>query len=223
MIREKAPEADLKRTYEKVLWICMGLSTLGQALIFALFPTLEARTYAKPAKAVLIQLEKIPETRQEQKAAAPARPVVPIASDRPELAADVTIENTDLGDLMADLAPPPPLVEMEKASVQEVKLEEVEEEPVELWKVEKQPVVIKKVQPEYPDIARKANITGKVFVTALVNKQGKVEAIGKVTGPEVFHEAARAATLQWEFEPAIQNDKPVKVWVSVPFTFTLTD
>lgn len=222
MIREKTPEADLKRTYDKVLWICMAISTVGQALFFALFPTLEARTYAKPPKAVLIQLEKIPETRQEQKAAAPARPVVPIASDRPELTDDVTIEDTDLGDLLADLAPPPPLVE-EKRPVQEVKLEAEEEEPVELWKVEKVPVVIKKVQPEYPDIARKANITGKVFVTALVNKQGKVEAIGKITGPEVFHEAAKAATLQWEFEPAIQNDKPVRVWVSVPFTFTLTD
>ena len=75
--------------------------------------------------------------------------------------------------------------------------------------------------PEYPDIARKANITGKVFVTALIGKDGRVEKIGKITGPEVFHAVARAAALQWKFEPAIQNDKPVKVWVSLPFTFKL--
>lgn len=223
MIRGKQPQADLKRTYNKVLWICMGISALLQAALFAFFPTLEAKTYVRPAKSPLIQLEKIPETRQEPKAAPPPRPVIPIASNRPELADDVTIEDTDIDDLLQDLPPPPPLIEEEKKEIEEIELEEEEEEPVELWKVEKQPVPIKKVVPEYPDIARKANITGKVFVTVLVNKQGKVEAIGKITGPEVFHEAARAAALQWEFEPAIQNDRPVKVWVSLPFNFTLTD
>ena len=113
-------------------------------------------------------------------------------------------------------APPPPMEDL----VDDVELEE-EEEVVELWKVEKQPVPTKRAVPQYPDIARKANITGKVFVTALIDKTGKVEAIGKITGPEVFHEAARAAAVKWEFEPAIQNDKPVKVWVSLPFTFQL--
>ena len=74
---------------------------------------------------------------------------------------------------------------------------------------------------KYPDIARKAGLTGKVFVTALVNKLGKVEEIGKISGPEVFHQSAREAALRWEFEPAIQNEKPVKVWVSLPFTYQL--
>ena len=60
-----------------------------------------------------------------------------------------------------------------------------------------------------------------IFVTALVNRLGKVEQIGKISGPEVFHSVAKAAAMQWEFEPAIQNDKPVKVWVSLPFTFQL--
>ena len=96
-----------------------------------------------------------------------------------------------------------------------------EEEIVELWRVEKQPVPTNRAVPKYPDIARKANITGKVFVTALVNKAGKVEQIGKITGPPIFHGAAKTAALKWEFEPAIQNDKPVKVWVSLPFTFQL--
>ena len=52
---------------------------------------------------------------------------------------------------------------------------------------------------------------------------GKVEKIGEVTGPEVFHEVAKAAALQWEFTPAIQNDRPVKVWVAIPFNFSFRD
>ena len=63
---------------------------------------------------------------------------------------------------------------------------------------------------------------GKVFVFVLVGKTGKVEAIGQVTGADkVFYEAAKEAAKQFVFSPAIQNDKPVKVWVSLPFNFQL--
>lgn len=216
MIRGKQPDANLRLNYGKVLWTCIGISAVIQALLFAIFPSFEAEAYAKAEAPVVIQLEEIPETKQERRPPPPARPVVPVATDNPDISDDVTIEDTDLDLDLDDLEPPPPMEEL----VEEVELEE-EEEIVELWRVEKQPTPTKRAVPAYPDIARKANITGKVFVTALVNKMGKVEQIGKITGPEVFHEAARAAALQWEFEPAIQNDKPVKVWVSLPFTFQL--
>ena len=100
-------------------------------------------------------------------------------------------------------------------------MEEEEEEIVELWRVEKQPEPVKEVVPVYPEVARKAGIEGHVTVFVLVGKNGKVEAVGKVVGPEVFHEAAKAAAAGWEFSPAIQNDKPVRVWVSLPFKFQL--
>lgn len=216
MIRGKQPEANLRLTYRKMLWSCVGASVAIHGVLFALFPTFEAEVYAKSEDPIIIQLEEIPETKQERRPPPPARPVVPVATDDPDVADDVTIEDTDIDLDLDDFAPPPPMEDL----FDDVELEE-EEEVVELWKVEKQPVPIKRAVPQYPDIARKANITGKVFVTALVNKEGRVEAIGKVTGPEVFHEVARAAAQKWEFEPAIQNDKPVKVWVSLPFTFQL--
>jgi protein TonB len=221
MIRGKRPEADLKRSYNKVLGICMFLSALLQAATFALFPRLEAKAYARPQKQVVIQLEKIPETRQDRAAAPPPRPAVPIASASDQVSEEETIESTELDLHQVDLPPPPPLPES-TAIRQETKLVEAEEEEVvELWKVEKAPEVRKKLVPEYPEIARKAGIEGKVFVYVLVGRNGKVEQLGEITGPEVFHEAAQAAALQWEFTPAIQNDKPVRVWVSLPFTFQL--
>ena len=216
MIRGKQPEANLRLGYRKVVWICTGISVLFHAALLGLFPNIESEAYAKADEPIIIQLEEIPETKQERRPPPPARPVVPVATDDPEVPDDVTIEDTDLDLDLDDLAPPPPMEEI----VEEVELEE-EDEIVELWRVEKQPVPAKRVVPEYPDIARKANITGKVFVTALIGKDGKVEQIGKITGPEVFHVAAETAAQKWEFEPAIQNDKPVKVWVSLPFTFKL--
>ena len=216
MIRGKQPEANLRLTYRKTLWTCTGISVVLQAALFGIFPSFEADAYVKSEDPVIIQLEEIPETKQERRPPPPSRPVVPIATDNPDLPDDVTIEDTDLDLDLDDLAPPPPLEDL----LEEVELVE-EEEIVELWRVEKQPTPTKRVVPEYPDIARKANITGKVFVTALIGKDGKVEQIGKITGSDVFHKAAKAAAQRWEFEPAMQNDKPVKVWVSLPFTFKL--
>ncbi len=217
MIRGKQPEANLRLTYRKTLWVCTGLSIVLHAVLFGLFPSFDPEAYAKSEEPIVIQLEEIPETKQERRPPPPARPVVPVPTDNPDVPDDVTIEDTDLDLDLDDLAPPPPL---EEEMVEEVELEE-EEEIVELWRVEKKPEIIKKVTPKYPATAQKANITGRVFVTALVGKDGKVEQIGKITGPKVFHEVARTAALQSEFTPAMQNDRPVKVWVSLPFTFRL--
>lgn len=216
MIRGKRPEVDLKRTYNRVLAICMGISALLQILLFVFFPSFEVKAYAKAQKPIIIQLEQIPETRQERRPPPASRPVVPIASEDPQVSEEITIETTDLDLSLDDLAPPPPLAE--RAVEKKVEIVE-EEEPVEIWKVEKQPEVKKQVKPDYPDIARKAGIEGRVSVNVLVGKDGRVEKIGEISGAEVFHEAARAAALQWEFTPAIQNDRPVKVWVTIPFTF----
>jgi len=216
MIRGKSPAANLRLTYRKLLWSSLVASTGFHAVLFVIFPTFSAETLVKQQKPIVIQLEEIPETEQVRRPPPPPRPTIPVATDNPEIDDDVTIEDTDLDLNLNDFAPPPSMDDL----MDDIEIEE-EEEIVELWRVERQPNPIKRVSPEYPDIARKANITGKVFVTALVNRLGKVEQIGKISGPEVFHSTARTAAMQWEFEPAIQNDKPVKVWVSLPFTFQL--
>lgn len=221
MIVGKLPEADLKRTYNRVLSICVGISVLAQVLLFVFLRNFDVTISAKVQRPVVIQLEQIPETRQERRPPPSVRPMVPIASENTQISDETTIETTDIDVGLDDLAPPPML---EERAVVEQKAEIVEEEePVEIWKVEKQPEVTKQVKPDYPEIARKAGIEGRVTVNALVGKDGKVEKVGEVTGPEVFHEAAKAAALQWEFTPAIQNDRAVKVWVAIPFNFTFRD
>ena len=218
MIRGKRPEADLKRTYGKVLWICLGLSTVLNCAFIFLMPKLGAGAYNKPPPPVIIELEEIPETRQERKPPPPPRPAVPIATDDVNVPDDVTIEITDLDLDLDDLAPPPPLEDLLE---EEIEIEEVDE-VVDYWSVEKKPEPTKSVAPEYPEIARKAGLTGTIQVLVQVDKQGKVEKILKVTGePKVFHEVAKEAAKQWQFTPAIQNDKPVRVRVQIPFKFQL--
>lgn len=88
--------------------------------------------------------------------------------------------------------------------------------------VEKYPSPVKTVQPAYPEIAKRAGVEGKVFVKALVDREGKVKkAVIFKSDAEVFNQAALDATYQWIFTPAIMNNGPVPVWVVVPFNFQL--
>ena len=127
LLRRKSPSADLRRTYKKVLGVCAAISLIVHALLFVLWPDFEVAAYEKPPPAIIIELEQIPETRQERKPPPPPRPVVPIATDRPDVADDVTIETTELDFL--DLPPPPPEFEF---GDEEVELEE--EESGERWR-----------------------------------------------------------------------------------------
>ena len=57
---------------------------------------------------------------------------------------------------------------------------------------------------------RDAATEGKVVVEVVISVTGKVIELGKVTGPEVFHQAAKQAARQWEFSPAQLNAEPVR-------------
>ena len=77
------------------------------------------------------------------------------------------------------------------------------------------------VQPVYPEDALKQEKEGHVIVNIMIGEDGKVRRIGQVTGPRIFHEAAREAARQWEFSLATKEGEPVKVWISLPLDFWL--
>lgn len=85
------------------------------------------------------------------------------------------------------------------------------------------PKLIKIVKPQYPEIAREDGVEGKVDLTMVIDKEGKVaEAKVLLAEPaEVFNEAALNAVLQYEFEPAKKDGKPIKVQVGHSILFTL--
>ncbi len=88
--------------------------------------------------------------------------------------------------------------------------------------VEKNPVLIESPAPVYPELARMAQIEGTVSVRALVGKDGKVkEAFVLKRGNDLLDRAALAAVASYVFLPALQNQRPVAVWVTIPFRFAL--
>lgn len=88
--------------------------------------------------------------------------------------------------------------------------------------VEKQPVPITNPSPKYPELARRAGVEGTVWINMWVTKEGTVkQAVVIKSDAEILNQAALDAAMLWTFTPAIMNNGPVAVWVSVPFRFQL--
>ncbi|MFA6541254.1 MAG: TonB family protein [Bacteroidota bacterium] len=105
----------------------------------------------------------------------------------------------------------------------DVKLED-DGPPPDFVPVEKQPNPIpgNNPAPVYPEIARRAGVEGTVWVKIWVDKEGnpKKAQILK-SDAELFNQPAIDAAMKWKFTPAIMNNGPVAVWVSIPFKFRL--
>lgn len=73
----------------------------------------------------------------------------------------------------------------------------------------------------YPDLALQIGLQGKVTLRVLVGKDGSVEKLGTITGPEIFYDEVKAKSKYLQFKPGLLNGKAVNVWVTVPFSFVL--
>ena len=99
---------------------------------------------------------------------------------------------------------------------------EIEKEPDPFTPFEKSPVPVVDPAPQYPEIPLRAGIEGTVWVKIWVTKEGKTKKAEVVrTDSELFNEAAIDAAMKWVFTPAVMNNGPVAVWVTIPFKFKL--
>jgi periplasmic protein TonB len=85
-----------------------------------------------------------------------------------------------------------------------------------------QPIPGNNPPPVYPEIARRAGVEGTVWVKIWVDKEGNPKkAVVQKSDAELFNQPAIDAAMKWKFTPAIMNNGPVSVWVSIPFKFRL--
>ena len=77
----------------------------------------------------------------------------------------------------------------------------------------------------YPEIAKKAAIQGTVIIQVLIDTTGQVvkTKVAKSLGNNGCDEAAIASIKRAKWKPALQRDKPVKVWVNIPVIFRLKE
>jgi protein TonB len=76
---------------------------------------------------------------------------------------------------------------------------------------------------EYPPIAKENGITGVVYVSYIVGKDGKVRDVKVVRGADPFldKEAKRVVKTLSGYKPGKQRGKPVPVQFTIPIRFVL--
>jgi TonB family protein len=62
-------------------------------------------------------------------------------------------------------------------------------------------VLVRPVEPVYPMLAEQSNVQGSVVLLARVDKDGTVESVQVVSGPQILANAAVEAVKQWRFKP----------------------
>jgi TonB family protein len=66
-----------------------------------------------------------------------------------------------------------------------------------------------KTVPEYPELARQMNATGKVKIEATISADGKVTNTKVIGGSPLLVGAAQDALRKWRFEPSVKESVEV--------------
>jgi protein TonB len=84
------------------------------------------------------------------------------------------------------------------------------------------PIAIYTPDPEFSEEARKAKFSGNVVVSLIVDASGNPKNVHVLRGVGMgLDEKAVAAVQQYKFKPALQNGKPVAVYLNVEVNFQI--
>lgn len=78
---------------------------------------------------------------------------------------------------------------------------------------------IKDAKVVYPAEASQRGISGRVILTLLISKDGRVLSATYREGPQQLSQSAIDAARKWEFQPTLINGQAVEVKTDVPFDF----
>ncbi len=98
-----------------------------------------------------------------------------------------------------------------------------ETDVVPFYQLSVKPKILKRAIPRYPDALREKGVEGRVIVKVLIDEQGRVirTRILKSARHAELDSAAVAAARMFRFEPGKVQKSPVKVWMTIPFTFRI--
>jgi periplasmic protein TonB len=81
--------------------------------------------------------------------------------------------------------------------------------------------LVRQVMPLYPAIAKTAHVSGTVMLHAIISKDGSVESLEYISGPQLLMKNALDAVRQWRYKPTMLNGEPVEVDTTISVVFTL--
>jgi protein TonB len=78
------------------------------------------------------------------------------------------------------------------------------------------------VPPDYPLLARQMKVQGAVSLRVLIARDGTIQELEILSGPDILATAAREAVKQWHFKPYLQNGQPVETQTRITVNFTIS-
>ena len=79
----------------------------------------------------------------------------------------------------------------------------------------------KRIEPVYPELAKRARVSGFVILQVTVDEEGNVSQINMLRGHPLFDDSAVQAVREWKYSPTLLNGKLVPVIAIVPVIFNL--
>lgn len=231
MITKKTDKADLEKKRTVFLQVGFVISLSLILLAFEWTTTTKAVSSLGTLAAANIEDEMIPVTRQEEVKPPPPPPKPQVTEILNIVEDDVEIEDElEIDDSEAD----------ENMEIEMVEMDEEEEDAPVFFIVEDMPIFMPQkcktkeegdaelnryiaTHVKYPQIARENGIQGRVYVSFVVSKTGKVTEIKILRGvdPALDEEAIKVIKGLPPFSPGKQRGKPVKVAYNVPINFKL--
>jgi protein TonB len=92
---------------------------------------------------------------------------------------------------------------------------------VELAPGEVEGSLLHSAEPEYPEAARLRRIQGPVVLEVRIGRDGAIQNVKWVSGPQLLANAALAAVKQWQFRPHLVQGQPVEMQTKVTLNFRL--
>ena len=71
--------------------------------------------------------------------------------------------------------------------------------------------LIHRVEPIYPELAKKARVSGNVILQITTNEEGFVTDARVTSGHPLLNDSAIAAVKQWRYSPTLLNGQPVPI------------
>ena len=226
---------ELKANYRKYLW--RGLAIAAGIHFLVLGSAQAVSQYKKrPQREVKVRIVKYTELGAPPSlTGAPPTPQVPVAQQvaAPKVGIPVPVPVEKVLDTEQTIATQTELSAASLSSISglgggtdslvidEGPIEDALPNPEDYVAVEELPQLVVPPAPAYPKIAQDAGVEGTVLLLVLVGKDGQVKEVRVSKSIPMLDEAAMVAAKKASFKPALQNNKPVAVWVALPIKFFL--